>query len=137
MDTERNPLQAMVSLVGQRVVVATSRGQELGTYVWEDIIFLDSGRKIDGRSHRWKRAPNDGRLPAPISVRLRNRVRIFFGTELTLNDSKRMSKGDTIVIARLERKKFNNQTFLVGRLEGEEERWVLIGDITMPVLDMA
>lgn len=123
----------MFELVGKRLQVEAKNGQDvgLGTYLWNDEILLDSGKKILGSECVWRVIP-PSEVP-PFDIVLGEDVRVFEG-EHNLRDSRYcLHKGDRIRIEKIQVCGWNHGGYVAGKFFlNTEPGWLLISEVELP-----
>lgn len=123
----------MFRLVGKRVQVQAKDGHEigLGTYLWNDEILLDTGKKILGSECVWSVvSPSE---IAPFDVVLVDDVRVFEGEHNLRNSGYCLHKGDRIRIEKIQVCGWNHGGYVAGQFFwGSLSGWLLMSEVELP-----
>ena len=120
-------------MVGKRITVTSVVGKVdlgLGTYLWNNELLLDTGKKIMGKNCNWKPIP-----PSPVppfEFDLIHDARIFI-SDRSFHRYGVILKGVRVKIEEISTKPYNHGDYVAGKfLSGGKEYWLLISEIRLP-----
>ena len=125
----------MEYMVGRRLMILNIMGVPIGwgTYIWNEEILLDTGKKIYTSKCAVEELVNPP-PPPPFQALLKKNTRKFFDRGVLVNQGDWLAKGETIWIEKLQRMPWNHGGYLAGQitLTNDEKRWVLISELDLP-----
>jgi hypothetical protein len=124
----------MYDLIGKRLRVKGSGDTDLGlgTYLWDDDILLDSGKKVRGAQCKCELAPKSP-VP-PFEITLRGDTRVFRKSGGLQNTGTYLSPGIKITIVEVTTCGWNHGNYVAGKFfyDGSEPFWFVMSEVELP-----
>jgi len=124
----------MYDLVGKRLVVKDAGSNidlGLGTYLWDDEILLDSGKKITSDKCVCDIA-QPSEVP-PFTITLEEDTRIFEGVSHLLNTGYYLHKNEKIEIRKVQLMPWNHGRYVAGKFFYRgESYWLVMSEVKLP-----
>ena len=123
----------ILELVGKRLEVKSKDGREigLGTYLWNDEILLDSGKKIHASECVWSKVASS-EVP-PFEVILVAGCRVFVGEHNLINSGNYLHKSNKIRIEEVHVCGWNHGSYVAGKFFIDSKPyWLLLSEVELP-----